>query len=141
MLYLVKDALRSKGVSIEGSKVTILGVAYLENSDDTRNTVAAPLIDTLQSRDAEVILHDPHVREWDFGPLDVKQDILTAAKGADCLALVTKHKEYYLMNMDEVKTVMRTPSIVDGRNVFNTEEVRSQGFEYRAIGKVGIHRH
>jgi UDP-N-acetyl-D-mannosaminuronic acid dehydrogenase len=140
MSYLVEDALQSQGVPIEGAKVTVLGVAYLENSDDTRNTPAAPLIATLQSRGAEVDLHDPHVREWDFGPLEIERDIMTAAKGSDCLALVTKHKEYYSMNLDEIKTVMRIPSIVDGRNVFNTEEVRAKGFEYRAIGKVGIHR-
>ena len=140
MSYLVEDALQSKGVSIEGAKVTILGVAYLENSDDTRNTPAAPLIATLQSRGAEVTLHDPHVREWDFGPLEIERDIMTAAKDADCLALVTKHKEYYSVDLDEIKTAMRTPAIVDGRNVFKTEEVRSKGFEYRAVGKVGIHR-
>jgi UDP-N-acetyl-D-mannosaminuronic acid dehydrogenase len=141
MSYLVEDALQSRGVSIEGAKVTILGVAYLENSDDTRNTPAAPLVATLQSRGAEVTLHDPHVREWEFGPLDIERDILKAAKDSDCLALVTKHKEYYSIDLDEVKAIMQIPALVDGRNVFDTEEVRSKGFEYRAVGKAGIHRH
>ncbi|MFW9913813.1 MAG: nucleotide sugar dehydrogenase, partial [Candidatus Thorarchaeota archaeon] len=54
MSNLVEDALLSQGVPIEGARVTILGVAYLENSDDTRNTPAAPLITALQSRGAEV---------------------------------------------------------------------------------------
>ncbi|NHJ12996.1 MAG: nucleotide sugar dehydrogenase [Candidatus Thorarchaeota archaeon] len=140
MSELVENALAVRGVSIQNAKITILGVAYLENADDTRNSPAATLIGALQAKGAEVALHDPYVREWDLGPQEIERDLMKAAKDSDCLALVTKHKEYFDIDFDEIRAVMRTPTIVDGRNVFDREKLESKDFEYRCIGKVGVQR-
>jgi len=140
MADLVENALQTRGVSIQDATVTILGIAYLEDSDDTRNTPAATLAAALQIRGATVRLHDPYVKEWEFGPQSVESDITKAAKGADCLALVTKHSEYFSLDLDSIKKVMRTPTIVDGRNVFDIKKVEGKGFEYRCVGKAGIRR-
>ncbi len=137
MSNLVENALLARGVNINESTVTVLGVAYLENSDDTRNTPAMPLINTLQSKGSTVRIHDPYVQESDFEYMKIEQDIFKAADGSDCLVLVTKHTNYYNLNLDKVKSVMRTPIIVDGRNVFDQEVVMAKGFEYRCIGKKG----
>ena len=138
MSNLVENALMARGVQIHEAIVTVLGVAYLEDSDDTRNTPAATLVASLQTKGVSVRLHDPYVQQWEFGPLEVEKDIYKAAKGADCLALVTKHSQYFKLDLDKIKKVMRTPTIVDGRNVFDTQSVIAKGFEYRAIGKRGI---
>ncbi|MFW9913702.1 MAG: UDP binding domain-containing protein, partial [Candidatus Thorarchaeota archaeon] len=140
MSELVENALYTKGVSIQDARVTVLGAAYLENADDTRNTPAATLVGALQAKGAEVNLHDPYVQSWEFGPHEIEKDIMKAAKGSDCLALVTKHQDYFSLDLDKVKAAMRTPVIVDGRNVFNMEEVIAKGFEYRCVGKYGIQR-
>ena len=140
MADLVENALQSRKVSIEDATVTILGIAYLEDSDDTRNTPAAVLAAALQSRGATVRLHDPYVREWEFGSQEVETDIMTAAKDSDCLVLVTKHSEYFSLDLDSIRKVMRTPVIVDGRNVFDMKTVMDKGFEYRCVGKSGIKR-
>jgi UDP-N-acetyl-D-mannosaminuronic acid dehydrogenase len=138
MSNLVENALMARGVQIHEAIVTVLGVAYLEDSDDTRNTPAATLVASLQTKGVSIRLHDPYVQQWEFGPLEVEKDIYKAAKGADCLALVTKHSQYFKLDLDKIKKVMRTPTIVDGRNVFDTQSVIAKGFEYRAIGKRGI---
>ncbi|NHJ12995.1 MAG: nucleotide sugar dehydrogenase [Candidatus Thorarchaeota archaeon] len=140
MSYLIENALASRKRTIDESIITVLGVAYLENCDDTRNTPAAPLIATLQSRGADVRMHDPYVQELQFGRGEIERDVIKAATGSDCLALVTKHDEYFNLDLDEIRKVMRTPTIVDGRNVFSLKEVLSKGFEYRCIGKVGVKR-
>jgi UDP-N-acetyl-D-mannosaminuronic acid dehydrogenase len=140
MTDLVHNALQLKGIPIQEATVTVLGAAYLENSDDTRNTPAAALIAALMAKGAEVRIHDPYVQTWEFTPHKILRDLLEATKDSDCLVLVTKHKEYFNMDLDKIKSVMRTPIIVDGRNVFDTEAVLSKGFEYRCIGKVGIKR-
>ena len=140
MADLVENALQSRNVSIQDATVVILGIAYLENSDDTRNTPAAVLSAALQSRGATVRLHDPYVREWEFSQHEIMTDIMKAAEGADCLALVTKHKEYFSLDLDVLKKVMRTPALVDGRNIFDTKMVMDKGFEYRSVGKRGVQK-
>ncbi|NHI82909.1 MAG: nucleotide sugar dehydrogenase [Candidatus Thorarchaeota archaeon] len=140
MADLIENALASRGVSIHNARVTILGLAYLEDSDDTRNSPAATLVGALQAKGAEIVLHDSYVREWDLGPQEIERNLMKAVKDSDCLALVTKHKEYFELDFDGIKAEMRTPTIVDGRNVFDAREIESKGFEYRCIGKVGIRR-
>ncbi len=137
MAYLVENALQAKGLRLRDAVVTVLGVAYLENSDDTRNTPAGPLVLLLQSKGTEVKLHDPYVRDWELAPSTIERDIMEAAKGSDCLVLVTKHAEYFNLDLDKLGEVMRTSCIVDGRNVFDQDAVLAKGFEYRCIGKVG----
>lgn len=137
MALLVEDALNSKGLAIHNTNVTILGAAYLENSDDTRNTPAATLVSVLESKGAKITIHDPHVKEWEFGTHKIGQDLNKAVQDADCLALVTRHREYIELDFESLKGLMRTPVIVDGRNVFDEDDLTSKGFEYRAIGKSG----
>ncbi|MGY5858945.1 MAG: nucleotide sugar dehydrogenase [Candidatus Thorarchaeota archaeon] len=137
MALLIEDALSAQGLAIHDANVTILGAAYLENSDDTRNTPAATLVSVLESKGATVTIHDPHVREWEFGTHEMESDLTEAVTGADCLALVTRHREYSQLNLESIKKLMQTPIFVDGRNVLNEDDVKSKGFEYRAIGKVG----
>ena len=138
MALLVEDALQKMGKPIKGATVTVLGVAYLENADDTRNTPAAPFIAALEEKGAKVVLHDPYVREWDLGPHVIERDLRKAAKNSDCLALVTKHKDYLELDLEGLRKLMRTPIIVDGRNVYDEKTLTAKGFEYRAIGKAGI---
>ena len=140
MSDLVENALSVSEVSIQDATVTILGVAYLEDSDDTRNTPAATLMASLMAKGATVRLHDPFVQSWEFSQHEIIRDLEKAAEGSDCLALVTKHGEYFKLDLDKIKKLMRTPIIVDGRNVFDKDTVISKGFEYRGIGKVGIRR-
>lgn len=135
---LVENALAAKGIHMNEAIVTVLGIAYLENSDDTRNTPAATFIATLQSKGADIRLHDPYVQTWEFSHHDIMRDFAEAAKGSDCLAIVTKHAEYYSMDFSKLKALMRTPIIIDGRNVVDQDAVLQEGFEYRCIGKVGI---
>ncbi|TFG94648.1 nucleotide sugar dehydrogenase, partial [Candidatus Thorarchaeota archaeon] len=137
MALLIEDALSSQGLAIHDANVTILGAAYLENSDDTRNSPAAALVKVLESKGATVTIHDPYVREWEFGAHEMEEDLVEAVTDADCLALVTKHREYTQLNLEEIRRLMRTPIFVDGRNLLNEEDAISKGFEYRAIGKSG----
>ena len=138
MAYLIEDALEKKGVKIQGATVTVLGIAYLENADDTRNTPALSLINALEEKGAKVVLHDPYVQKWDLGPHEIERDIYTAAKDSDCLALVTRHRDYIDLNFSKLGEIMRTRTLVDGRNVYEEDKLVAHDFEYRAVGKVGL---
>ena len=133
MVRLVEEALAEARREVKGSRVAVLGIAYLEDSDDIRNTPAQPLINALRARGASVIAHDPFV--WGYEGEELTRDLDEALRGADCLALVTKHQMYFELDLEHVKGLMRTPVIVDGRNVFSAKAYREAGFIYRGIGK------
>jgi UDP-N-acetyl-D-mannosaminuronic acid dehydrogenase len=150
VVELIEEALEEAGVKLAGAKVAVLGVAYLEDSDDTRNTPAAALCSLLQARGAQVVAHDPYVREQDWveaggtGIL-LTRDLTAALMGADCAAIVTRHREYVALANQQssksagglawMKKLMRAAVIVDGRHVFDAPACAQVGLIYRGIGK------
>jgi UDP-N-acetyl-D-mannosaminuronic acid dehydrogenase len=133
LIDLLTECLKAKGRSYPDVKVVILGVAYLEDSDDTRNTPAYEVVARLSAHGAEIIAHDPYVRQ--FPEAELTKDLMGAAKGADALVIVTKHKDYHDMDLSALKRVMRTPIIIDGRDVMDAAKALSAGFLYKGIGK------
>jgi UDP-N-acetyl-D-mannosaminuronic acid dehydrogenase len=128
MADLVVEALSRVGVPIHGAKVAVLGYAYLENSDDTRNTPTEPLVQRLKELGAKVAIHDPYVREYDIS-------LREALSGADCLVLMVRHDQYLRLDLAQVKAWLRTPVILDGRNAFDAKQAGAAGFGYHAIGQ------
>jgi len=134
VIDLLEEALKERGKKLSGSKIAILGVAFLENSDDTRNTPSAFLYRELEKRGAKPVLHDPYVREFE---LPYTTDFEQATADADAVILSTKHKQYLTVSLSELASKMRTPVLIDGRNAFTEESARNAGFTYNGIGKGG----
>jgi len=129
---LVEEALAEHGKKLKGAKIAILGVAFLENSDDTRNTPSATLYAELKRRRAKPILHDPIVRDFD---LPFTNNLDKALTDADAVILSTKHKEYLKLDLKEMRKKLATPVLVDGRNAFSWEAASQAGLTYRGVGK------
>jgi len=132
IVELLDEGLRDAGRNLASSKVAILGVAFLENSDDTRNTPSQDLYAHLQERGAQPVLHDPYVRDFE---LPFTADITEAVDGADAVALVTLHRAYRELSLESLKRLMRTPVLVDGRNAFDKATCEAAGFIYKGVGK------
>ncbi|NHJ01180.1 MAG: nucleotide sugar dehydrogenase [Candidatus Heimdallarchaeota archaeon] len=132
---LAKAALEKHEIMLKDATITVLGIAYLEDSDDTRNTPALPLIKYLDSYEANVKVHDYFVNSSLFEDWPVINDINLALEGSDCAIIVTKHEKYFNLDFDQLKQLMRTKIIIDGRNVYNREFVEEKGFFYVGIGK------
>jgi len=142
MLELIEQALQTKGVKLDQARVAVLGVSYLENADDTRNTPAAALTRLLLARGTAVIAHDPYVRvaDWERAlgngcdvPLTANLD--EALAQADCVAIVTGHRDCVALTPQRMAAVMRTPVVVDGRNLLEDGACQMTGTVYRGIGK------
>jgi UDP-N-acetyl-D-mannosaminuronic acid dehydrogenase len=139
MVELLEDALRAAD-KYDNLKIVLMGVAYKADCDDTRNTPTEKIILFLKRRyhshNLEYIAHDPWVRERDYKETELTSDINKAVKDADVLIFATNHKQYYSLNLDELKENMREkPIIIDGRNIFDKKIVESRGFIYRKIGE------
>ena len=132
MTDLVEEGLTDAGQKLEGAKIAILGVAFLENSDDTRNTPSQPLYELLTKKGAKPVLHDPYVRDFD---IPFTKNLNEAIEGADAVVIVTRHNEYLNLDLNLMKNKMRTPVLVDGRDAYKKEECEKLGFIYRGVGK------
>jgi len=132
MIDLLEEGLSEAGRKLKDAKIAILGVAFLENSDDTRNTPSKPLYETLKKKHAKPVLHDPYVREFE---IPFTRDINEAVDNADAIILVTKHREYLDLDLPLIKSKMHSPVFIDGRNVYNKEKCEKLGFIYKGVGK------
>ncbi len=132
MKDLAEEALREHGIRLRDATVCILGFAFLGDSDDTRNTPALPLYNSLNTVCKTVIVHDPFVKE--FGNVILTDDLEKALRNRDCAIIVTAHKQYFDIRLDWLKRVLATPVIVDGRNVLDPTECKAAGFTYRGVG-------
>ncbi|MCK9485360.1 MAG: UDP-glucose/GDP-mannose dehydrogenase family protein [Dehalococcoidia bacterium] len=138
VLGKVREALGT----LEGRRILVLGAAFKPHTDDIRESPALEVADLMQLAGAEVLVHDPHVRQEAvsaaFPSLALADDLLTAAAGADALVLATEWPEFVDLPLDDLAAVMRRRLIVDGRNVLDPATVRGAGFAYRCIGRPAL---
>ncbi len=113
-------------------RVAVMGLAFLRDSDDTRNTPAFKVISELKD-ECDIVVHDPFARPQ-VG-IDPLRDEWETLKGADCAIFVTDHTAYQGMDLARLRKSMRTPLIIDGRNLFQKSDCEKAGVRYRGIGK------
>ena len=109
------------------SKVAVLGYAYLENSDDTRNSPSAALKAVLEQRGYSVSVHDPFVHQY-------AGDVMKALRGADCAVVMVAHSAYRELDLGLAAEEMARAQMVDARALFKGEELKAAGFTWRTIG-------
>ena len=132
MVELLEEGLKEAGQNIKDAKIAILGVAFLENSDDTRNTPSKTLYEKLMEKGAKPVLHDPYVRDFE---IPFSKDFNEVVDNADAIVLMTKHKDYSNLNFSDIKNKLKTPVFIDGRNVYKREDLEKHGFVFKSIGK------
>ena len=120
--------LKSTGQDLDGSKILVMGYAYLEDSDDTRNSPSAALVEYLEADGAEVVIHDPYVSPY-------QGDISEMATGCDAAILMVAHSEYRALDLQVLKDALKTPVLIDGRGVYNLNEAAEIGITYRGVGQ------
>jgi UDPglucose 6-dehydrogenase len=125
--------------SLAGKTIALWGLAFKPETDDMREAPALVIIERLLDAGATVKVYDPvamkecHRRIGD--KVTYCKDMYDAVIDADALALVTEWKEFRVPSWTVMRKVMKHPVIVDGRNIYDKEEVISEGFHYTAIGK------
>lgn len=125
--HLVERALAEAGISLARARVCVCGWAYLEGSDDTRNSPSEALVQILGERGAEVRIHDPYVAQH-------QGDLYARAEGCDTLVLAVAHPAYRALDLAALRARMRHAIVVDGRRVLDAAAARAAGFTYRAVG-------
>ncbi len=127
---LLRRVLEEQRRELADSRVIVLGYAYLENSDDTRNSPTVDLVTWLQAGGARVAVHDPLVPGF-------RLDLAAASTGADALVVMVAHDCFRDLQLELLGRSMRTRILVDGRRLFAADAVTAAGFTYRCVG-VGL---
>lgn len=139
MIELMENVFRESHRLVDNIKIVLLGVSYKANTDDTRNTPTENIVKVLKSRyhshNIVYVAHDPYVKDRDYNLTKLTNDFNKAVTNADVLLFTTNHSEYYNIDLDDLKKRVKTPIIIDGRNIFDKKIVEEKGFIYRKVGE------
>ncbi|MBZ4332080.1 UDP-glucose/GDP-mannose dehydrogenase family protein [Corallococcus interemptor] len=135
---LVNKAVKHYG-SLEGKKFGVWGLAFKPKTDDMREAPSIEVIEGLIGKGASVIAHDPvasHAAKRVFGDRIRYAELpYDALEGVDGLFVVTEWNEFRHPDFARMKSLMKTPVVFDGRNIFQPARMREQGFTYFGIGR------
>jgi UDPglucose 6-dehydrogenase len=125
--------------SLKGKRLAVWGLAFKPRTDDMREAPAVPLVHGLLNAGASVHAYDPEAMKVARGIFGSKvtyaENSYAALTGADALVIVTEWNEFREPDYGRMRKLMRNPVIFDGRNIYNPEQIRAQGFTYYSMGR------
>lgn len=132
------DALKKSLWTLRGKTIGVWGLAFKPDTDDLRNAPAMDIIGRLQAEGALVNAYDPVAMDKAKAILKGVRFCRTpydAARGADAILLATEWKEFREIDLSRLKSLMRTPVFVDGRNLHSPADLAAAGFHPAAVGR------
>ena len=121
---------------LSGKRVALLGLAFKPNTDDMREAPSIVLASRLLAEGAEVTGWDPVAKPGELmNGVEIRDSVAEAVRDADAAVIVTEWDELRNIVTPEIRDSMRTPLIVDGRNILDPAAVRQGGFAYEGIGR------
>jgi len=135
---LAVDKVRECLGSLRGQVVGMLGLAFKPDTDDMREAPSIDIAQALLKKGAIVRAYDPAAIEKAkvlLPEVEYRRNAQGVARGADALVIVTEWNEFKQLDLLKLKRLMRRPVVVDGRNLYDPDEMRRLGFVYRGIGR------
>jgi len=126
---------------IKGKTIGILGLSFKPNTDDMRSAPSIDIIKELQNEGAKIKAYDPEAMEKAkhiLTDIEYCSNPYDAAKDADALVVVTEWKEFREMDLKKIKSMMKQPLIIDGRNICNPKDAKKEGFAYISMGRKDV---
>lgn len=124
---------------LDNPQIAVLGLAFKGGTDDCRESPAMEIINELLENKAKITAYDPkamdNARKLVDDKISYASDPYAAAENADVLAILTEWDEFKDLDLAKLKKVMRTPKIIDLRNIIDPQKAAANEFEYRGIGR------
>ena len=133
-----RKVIKAMGGDVRGKTVGVLGLTFKPNTDDMRDSPAIAVIQTLQDAGAKVRAFDPEGTEQAklvLNGVDFVDDAYAVADAADALVIVTEWDAFRALNLARVADLLKTPVLVDLRNIYPPEDVAAAGLRYHGVGK------
>jgi len=126
---------------LTGRTVACWGLSFKPRTDDMREAPSLTIIERLLAAGATVRAHDPEALQEakkHFGDrIEYSTNQYSILDGADALAIITDWDEYRNPDFERIKSALRSPTIVDGRNLYKPERMKAAGFDYVPLGRNG----
>jgi UDPglucose 6-dehydrogenase len=138
---LVNKLTARLGSDLKGKRFAMWGLAFKPNTDDMREAPSRTMLEALWAMGASISAYDPAAMEETRRIYGERADLLLvdspmdALKGADALLIVTEWKVFRSPNFDTMKSLLKSPLIFDGRNLYEPQTMREMGFDYLPIGR------
>lgn len=132
------DKVRDALWNLEDKRIALLGLAFKPGTDDVRFAPALALGKKLLDDGAQLVGYDPEAlpnAKAELPELEVASDPYEAAAGAHCVVVCTEWDEFRTLDVNRLKSLMTYPVIVDGRNIFDPEDMSNAGFIYYPTGR------
>lgn len=124
---------------LEGRTIAIWGLAFKPETDDMREATSLVTIERLLEAGCRVKVFDPvamdECRRRVGDVVEYAKDMYDAVLDADALLMLTEWKQFRLPSWGVIARSMKTPVIIDGRNIYDADDMKRQGFEYHCIGR------
>ncbi|MEY4784287.1 MAG: hypothetical protein RIR41_2222, partial [Pseudomonadota bacterium] len=130
--------IKAMGGDVKGKTIGVLGLAFKPNTDDMRDAPSLDIIPALQAAGARVKAYDPesmHEAGKMLAEVDFCDGPYHAIDGADAMVLITEWDQFRAMDFDRVKKLLKTPTVVDLRNVYQPSDMVKRGFNYVSVGR------
>lgn len=138
MEHIVKKAVKLLGGSVDKKTIGILGLSFKPDTDDMRDAPSIHIIHSLQKMGAKIKAYDPiamkNAQKIITG-IDFWQDAYSAARDCDLLIVLTEWNEFRQLDLEKIKKTMKQPILLDGRNIYDPQEVKRIGFSYLGVGR------
>jgi UDPglucose 6-dehydrogenase len=126
--------------TLRGKKLAVLGLAFKADTDDVRESPAIAIIEALVKEGATVKVYDPAgipnaKRVLSENGLEYAEDPYEAASGCDALIILTEWPEFGHLDLARMRSLLKYPIVVDGRNLYDPETMGEAGFIYHSIGR------
>jgi len=136
---VIIDKLTKHLKNVRGKKILVLGLAFKSNTDDIRESAAIDIISRLQKKSVKISAYDPAALLTAQNKLDEKVTYVgnpnQAAKGMDAIVIATEWPEFRDLDWPYIKSQMKNPLIIDGRNLLDPHMMRGLGFTYEGVGR------
>ena len=135
---MVRKVVTAMRGSVKGKTIAVLGLAFKPETDDMRDSPTIPLITGLQKEGATIRAYDPQAMNNAarfFADVTFCRDAYETATGADALVIATEWNEFRSLKLERIRTQLKQPVIIDLRNVYDPNRMKSEGFSYVSVGR------
>ena len=135
---LIKKIIKKFGEDLKGKHFAFWGLSFKPETDDMREAPSLVMVDELTKRGATVCAYDPaaanEAKKIIGDKITYSKDAYSALKNADALILLTEWREFRSPDWEKVRNELKSPILFDGRNIYESSQLRSNGFIYNGIG-------